>query len=140
MKNIRGRWMALGAVACLVLVAGCGKKAESVAMVDGQVVSAGQGVSEKELAAKQKTDEAAQAIRVLESAVDRYEMDVGKLPDSLRDLVGSSAKGWEGPYIRREEGLKDPWGNDFQYTKTGTQYKIVSGGPDGIVGNEDDVK
>ena len=65
---------------------------------------------------------------------------IPKLPDSLRELISSSAKGWEGPYIRKEEGLKDPWGNDFHYTKTGNQYKIVSGGADGTVGGEDDVK
>ena len=89
---------------------------------------------------KARKNAAAQGIRQLESAVDRYEMDVGKLPDSLRELISSSAKGWEGPYIRKEEGLKDPWGNDFHYTKTGNQYKIVSGGADGTVGGEDDVK
>ena len=46
----------------------------------------------------------------------------------------------EEDHIRKEEGLKDPWGNDFHYTKTGNQYKIVSGGADGSVGGEDDVK
>ena len=89
---------------------------------------------------KARKNAAAQGIRALEGAVDRYEMDCGKLPDNLRELVSSSARGWEGPYIRKEEGLKDPWGNDFHYSKNGNQYKIVSGGPDGSVGGEDDVK
>lgn len=90
---------------------------------------------------KARKNAAAQGIRVLETAVDRYEMDCGKLPEGLNNLLTKgSEKNWDGPYVRKAEGLKDPWGNDFHYSKANNSYSIVSGGPDGSVGGEDDVK
>ena len=36
---------------------------------------------------------------------------------------------------------RDPWGNDYVYKKTsGREFEIYSAGPDGIEGNEDDVR
>ncbi|MDR9827588.1 type II secretion system protein GspG, partial [Vibrio sp. FNV 38] len=64
------------------------------------------------------------SVSELNSAVERYHMDCLKYPDSLRELISSSAKGWEGPYIRKEESLIDPWGNEFHYSKNGNQYTI----------------
>lgn len=82
---------------------------------------------------------AKQGISVIESAVARYEIDNGKLPDSLQALVTPSGdKGLK--YIRKAEGLKDPWGNEYQYTKQGYDFTIVSAGPDGTFGGADDVK
>lgn len=77
----------------------------------------------------------------ISTAIDLYETDNGRLPDSLQNLVtkGSEAN-WQGPYLRKVESLKDPWGNDFQYTKQGNVYVVVSAGPDGSFGTGDDVK
>ncbi len=73
----------------------------------------------------------------LSNAVDTYAVDNNdQYPKSLDDLMGGKRN-----YLR--EMKPDPWGNAYVYTPpTDTlkaDYKIISGGPDGIPGNEDDV-
>ena len=82
------------------------------------------------------------SVGAIGTAIDLYETDNGKLPDSLQSLInkGSEAN-WNGPYLRKAESLKDPWGNEFQYSKTGDNtYTVASAGPDGSFGTADDVK
>ena len=75
------------------------------------------------------------------TAIDLYETDNGKLPESLQNLVNKGSEpNWNGPYIRKVEGLKDPWGTEFQYTKQGNVYTVASAGPDLSFGSADDVK
>lgn len=75
------------------------------------------------------------------TAIDLYETDNGKLPESLQNLITKGSEpNWNGPYIRKAEGLKDPWGTEFQYTKQGNVYTVVSAGPDLSFGSSDDVK
>ncbi len=76
------------------------------------------------------------AIASVGSALDLYELDNGKYPSSLNDLVKKpgSAKNWKGPYLKK--GLpKDPWNNDFIYQFPGAHnthgYDLSSKGPDG---------
>ena len=84
---------------------------------------------------------AKQGISVIEGAVDVYEVDNGKLPESLQNLITKGSEpNWNGPYIRKVESLKDPWGHEFQYTKSGDTYTVASAGPDGSFGSGDDVK
>jgi general secretion pathway protein G len=84
---------------------------------------------------------AKQGIAVIEGAVDVYEVDNGKLPDSLQSLMTKGGEpNWNGPYLKKAEGLKDPWGTEFQYTKQGNLYTIVSAGPDMSPGSPDDIK
>ena len=79
------------------------------------------------------------SIEAIGLAVNMYEVDNGKFPDSLQNLLTKGGEiNWNGPYL--EKSTKDPWGNDFQYTKNGNSYTIVSAGPDGTFGSEDDVK
>ena len=75
------------------------------------------------------------------TAIDLYETDNGKLPESLQNLVSKGSEpNWNGPYIRKAEGLKDPWGTEFQYVKQGNVYTVASAGPDLSFGSADDVK
>ena len=75
------------------------------------------------------------------TAIDLYETDNGKLPESLQNLVTKGSEpNWNGPYIRKAEGLKDPWGLEYQFTKQGNVYTVASAGPDGSFGSADDVK
>ena len=84
---------------------------------------------------------AKQGISVIEGAVDVYEVDNGKLPESLQNLITKGSEpNWNGPYIRKAEGLKDPWGTDFKYDKQGNVYTVVSAGADGNFGSGDDIK
>ena len=64
---------------------------------------------------------------------------MGKFPsaaDGLNALVSepSSARGWNGPYLKKNEGPLDPWGNAYEYRISGSQLEIVSLGADGRSG------
>ena len=67
-------------------------------------------------------------VGAISTAIDLYETDKGSEPN------------WNGPYIRKAEGLKDPWGAEYQFTKQGNVYTVASAGPDGSFGSADDVK
>jgi general secretion pathway protein G len=77
------------------------------------------------------------SITAIEQAVQIFAMrHNGKLPDSLEELtVGTD----DAPGLLKEGALNDSWGTPFQYTKTGKKFKIVSAGPDGEIGSEDDI-
>lgn len=74
----------------------------------------------------------------LAGKVDQFQMDTGRLPESLDQLVSASGMpNWLGPYAKSEE-LNDPWGNPIQYRRPGTDgpYELVSLGADGQAGGE----
>jgi general secretion pathway protein G len=78
-------------------------------------------------------------------ALDLYEMDMGKYPAGLEDLIrnpGNSDR-WKGPYLKKRRVPVDPWKNAYAYHFPGTQnssdYDLSSNGPDGIEGTDDDI-
>ncbi len=83
------------------------------------------------------------------SALDRFELDVGHYPNGrngLLDLIVQprDAIEWHGPYMKNETSIpKDPWGNDYIYECPGkhnpNSYDLMSMGPDGRVGGDDDI-
>jgi general secretion pathway protein G len=87
----------------------------------------------------------------LPSALDLYELDNGRFPataqglDALLDAPSAppAPKNWKGPYLKKKNGLKDPWGNAYQYRSPGVHnaqdYDLASHGPDGVEGGEDDI-
>jgi len=72
------------------------------------------------------------------SALAAHRLDVGQYPDSLEGLMTNTTgrSTWDGPYIRNAVP-KDPWGNDYYYTSTGSQYTLISYGADGSPGGEE---
>ena len=81
------------------------------------------------------------SIGAISTAIDLYETDNGKFPDSLQNLVTKGSEpNWNGPYVRKAESLKDPWGNEFRFSKSGNIYTVESAGPDGSFGSSDDIK
>ncbi|MHC4475958.1 MAG: type II secretion system major pseudopilin GspG [Planctomycetota bacterium] len=82
-------------------------------------------------------------------ALDLFEQDVGRYPGSEEGLVAliqnSQTKNWRGPYLKSSSVPFDPWGNLYRYsypselTNSEALYDIVSPGPDGVYGSEDDV-
>ncbi len=77
-------------------------------------------------------DVAARAsLKSIETAVQNYEMEHLRLPDSLDDLT--KVKDGKGPYLKPSE-LQDPWGQKFQYSKPGSHnrgYDLSTRSPDG---------
>ena len=83
------------------------------------------------------------------SSLDLYKLDMGRYPDGQEGLqalvqapVGQGAERWRGPYLRKKNVPKDPWGTDYQYAAPGRHghYDIVSFGADGREGGEGDNK
>ena len=86
-----------------------------------------------------KSKSAAIQIRDFEQALEHYKLDVGRFPGSnegLNALVRqpSSAKGWNGPYLKKDDVPMDPWGNPYQYRVSGSTIDISSYGADGRQG------
>lgn len=86
-------------------------------------------------------------LRQVKRAIDEYRQHVGKLPQSLDDLVrlpaGMTKRQWDGPYIGDEErplesAPQDAWKQEFQYLPQGHTYKVYSLGPNGESGTEDE--
>ncbi len=80
-------------------------------------------------------------IEDLVQATEMFKLDVGRFPttpEGLQALVvePASAPGWNGPYLRRRQVPKDPWGNDYLYRNPGEHgdIDIFSLGADGQPG------
>lgn len=58
------------------------------------------------------------SLKAIEGAIQSYEMDLLRLPDSLSDLTVQ--RDGHGPYLRPSE-LNDPWGQPFVYAKPGSR-------------------
>lgn len=82
----------------------------------------------------------------LETALERYKLDLGRYPaeeEGLAALVaapeGDDAGNWGGPYMRKKTDIRDPWGNDYILkvpASDGSDYEIVCLGADGAEGGE----
>src|ERR1035438_9030674 len=98
---------------------------------------AGKGEQARETAAR------ADIFGGIKTALDSFEVDNGYYPKSLQDLIQqpSNAKNWHGPYL--ENFPQDPWGNPYVYTYPGrhnaNSYDLMSVGPDGKAGTDDDI-
>ena len=81
------------------------------------------------------------------TALDAFEVDNGYYPkgkNGLSDLVVQprDATSWKGPYMKNDIP-NDPWGRPYVYECPGkhnpSSYDLMSMGPDGRAGNEDDI-
>jgi|SRR5579862_6318220 len=93
--------------------------------------------------AKEKV--AAQSIARLVGILDIYKLDVGNYPTTEQGLAALVARptgvaGWNGPYIKDEDGLHDPWGRPYIYRNPSQRpdkpFDILSLGADGKPGGE----
>ena len=53
-------------------------------------------------------------------------------------ITNPGSKRWRGPYTEKSK-LVDPWDGEFGYESDGRNIKIISAGPDGQLGSEDDI-
>jgi len=77
-------------------------------------------------------------IKSYESAIELFALEHNdRFPETLEDLVNDPDK----TYVR--DLNVDPWGNPYVYLKPGEYHKksydLLSMGPDGTLGTEDDV-
>jgi general secretion pathway protein G len=81
------------------------------------------------------------------TALDAFEVDNGYYPkgkNGLQDLVVQprDAQNWKGPYLKGEIP-NDPWNHPYVYEYPGkhnpSSYDLMSAGPDGRVGSDDDI-
>lgn len=81
------------------------------------------------------------------TALDAFEVDNGFYPkgkNGLLDLVQQArdAQNWKGPYLKGSIP-DDPWGRPYVYEYPGkhnpSSYDLMSMGPDGRAGSDDDI-
>ena len=68
-------------------------------------------------------------LQAVSQGVDLYHVETGNWPDTLTTLTPK--------FVR--ELRKDPWGNDYQFVKTGDGYDVYTYGPDKVQGGGDDI-
>ena len=89
-------------------------------------------------------------MKIIQDALARYELDNGKYPTQEQGLLALIEAPTTAPvpkkwtkYLEGREVPKDGWGNALEYRNPGTVntdgYDLVSAGPDGQMGNDDDI-
>ena len=91
---------------------------------------------------KSKVAAAQAQVELFGAALDQFRLDVGRYPnqgEGLEALVRNpGAQGWDGPYLKKNEVPKAPWGNPYQYKSPGQHgdYDLWSYGADNSPGGE----
>jgi general secretion pathway protein G len=75
----------------------------------------------------------------LKLAISQFELEVGRFPKDLDELVYQGDENWPGPFLDSETVPKDAWGHDFKMENKGKLIRVTSPGPDGQFGNDDDL-
>lgn len=78
------------------------------------------------------------------TSVELMAADIGRLPTAQEGIESlmeapNNAPGWQGPYLRGEGRIIDPWGRKFTYispVSEGAPFAISSLGADGKLGGE----
>jgi len=76
-----------------------------------------------------RTKTAQVQIQNIMSALELYRLDVGHYPtpqEGLPALVAAPQNevGWNGPYLKKDSGLKDPWGQPYLYKNPGQHGEV----------------
>jgi general secretion pathway protein G len=88
---------------------------------------------------KAKITAARDAVQNIKNGVVTYQINYRKYPTSLSELV--EPKGDDEPVLEGGAGaLEDPWGTEYKFERNGKRIVIISAGPDGEFGGEDDIR
>lgn len=76
-----------------------------------------------------KTSTAKVQVQYVMQSLELFRIDVGRYPTQQEGLVAlvnptPTAPNWNGPYLKKESGLKDPWGNPYLYQNPGQHGEI----------------
>ena len=76
-------------------------------------------------------------IQSVATTLDLYYFDAGRYPTTQEGLAAlveepPTAENWNGPYVRGEEQITDPWGRLYRYANPGNhgEYDLYSLGAD----------
>lgn len=90
---------------------------------------------------KARTETARAQIGSISTALELYSLDNGRFPSQQAGLLAlvnrpPEARGWNGPYLKRADGLLDPWGRPYVYRHPGrtTSVEVFTLGRDGAPG------
>lgn len=90
-----------------------------------------------------KTKTAAIQVQQLGATLDLYRLDIGRYPTDEQGLEAlleppPDAENWNGPYLKKQNMLMDPWGNIFDYRHPGRhgEYDLYTLGADEAEGGE----
>lgn len=79
----------------------------------------------------------------ISTSLELYALDNGGFPPQQAGLAAliqppPGASRWRGPYLKKSEGLVDPWGHPYQYKVPGrgTPFEIATLGRDNAPGGE----
>lgn len=94
---------------------------------------------------KARTETARAQISAVSTALELYSLDMGGFPPQqagLAALMQNSAGSprWKGPYLKRADGLVDPWGRPYVYRFPGRngQPEVFTLGRDNAPGGTDE--
>jgi general secretion pathway protein G len=76
-----------------------------------------------------RTQTAKVQIQYVMQGLELFRVDVGRYPtqqEGLAALVDStpSAPNWNGPYLKKESAIQDPWGNPYLYQIPGQHGEV----------------
>lgn len=84
-------------------------------------------------------------LETLGQSLNYYQLDMGEFPSTEQGLAAlwqapPQKEGWNGPYVRQERQLLDPWGRPFVYRAPGQEsaFDLISLGADGKEGGSGD--
>lgn len=90
-----------------------------------------------------KSDTARLQIEDMGAALDLYRLEVGRYPTSQEGLEAlveqpPGVNRWNGPYLKKKQIPKDPWGQEYHYKQPGEngEYDLYSLGADDSPGGE----
>ncbi len=90
-----------------------------------------------------KTSAASTQLQNIASILDLYRLDAGRYPteeEGLNALLErpDGAARWNGPYVKKQDALLDPWGQTFGYRMPGDHgpYDLFSLGADQAEGGD----
>jgi len=94
---------------------------------------------------KAKAETGAVQLANISSALELYFLETGQYPSSsmgLRALIEkpSGVNNWDGPYLKKANGIIDPWEREFIYRYPGNhgEFDVFSLGADNTVGGDGD--
>lgn len=84
-------------------------------------------------------------LQTLSNSLSAYQLDMGQYPTEPEGLkilwsAPETMLDWNGPYVRRDTQLNDPWGRLFLYRNPGKKraYDLITLGADGKEGGRGD--